>query len=266
MADYPSVSRLPWMVPVSVALHVAGFGAAWAVAHLPARPAVGPALAGDTMAQAAAEDETPIESPEGAGDGEGRPPAPAAPAATATPAAADTGPAKKAPSARAPRPTAKGDAPSTAGAGESAGALYGAVGDRSATDLATAFTRAFPQAASTDPAWASAPFGDAGAATVTLTLDEAGKIEGATVGGAPSAALRSGVARTLQLVKARVFVAHGKTTVITLAGRVSPDEVHDGLHGDVFAIGASLTGSSGQAFFALAIGRRVDVTVTARSR
>ncbi|MBL8609688.1 MAG: hypothetical protein JNL38_20315, partial [Myxococcales bacterium] len=139
---------------------------------------------------------------------------------------------------------------------------YGAVGDRSATELGRAFTRAFPQAASTDAQWASAPLGDAGTATLVVVLDDSGKIEETRIEGAPSAALRAGIARTLQLVKARTFVARQKTTRIGLHARVSADEVHDGWHGDVFAIGASEGGDS--AFFALAIGRRVDVNVTVR--
>src|SRR4029079_13852649 len=39
---------------------------------------------------------------------------------------------------------------------------FGAVGERGAVDLATAFTRGFPQAASADPIWARAPFGPTG--------------------------------------------------------------------------------------------------------
>jgi hypothetical protein len=45
---------------------------------------------------------------------------------------------------------------------------------------------------------------------------------------------------------------------------VTPDSVHDGLHGDVFAIGGSFAGGEGSAFFALAIGRRIDVRVHLR--
>jgi hypothetical protein len=42
---------------------------------------------------------------------------------------------------------------------------------------------------------------------------------------------------------------------------VSPDEMHDGLHGEVFAIGGSFDATQGSAFFALAIGRRIDLQV-----
>jgi len=153
------------------------------------------------------------------------------------------------------------DADGTPGSTGTTPALYGAVGERSAADLATAFTRGFPQAASADPAWRSAPLGSAGEADVVFTLDESGHIESTQVLGSPSAALASAVKRTLALIKGRPFVAKGKVTKLHLAAVISEDAVHDGLHGDVFAIGGSFAGGEGSAFFALAIGRRIDVRV-----
>lgn len=143
-------------------------------------------------------------------------------------------------------------------------ALYGAVGERSAADLATAFTRGFPQAASADPAWRAATLGSAGEADVVFTLDESGHIEDMQVLGSPSPALSSAIRRTFALVKGRPFVAKGRVTKLHLVASVSADAVHDGLHGDVFAIGGSFTGGEGSAFFALAIGRRIDVRVRLR--
>lgn len=142
--------------------------------------------------------------------------------------------------------------------------LYGAVGDRSAVDVATAFTRAFPQAASGDPVWRGVPIGAAGEASVTITIDEEGHIVDAQVGGAPSAAFAGGIRRTLALIKGRTFVSKARVTRLALVATVSTDSVHDGLHGEVFAIGGSYTGGEGNAFFALAIGRRIDVRVRAR--
>jgi hypothetical protein len=144
-------------------------------------------------------------------------------------------------------------------------ALFGAVGVRSASDLATTFTRAFPQAASADPLWSEAPFGAAGTADVTLVLDDDGHLTRSSVSGSPSPALRRGIARTLALLgTGRAFTAHGALTKIRVTSRVSRDEVHDGLHGDVFALsGGSFSGDVGSAFFALppiaGPGRRVDV-------
>jgi hypothetical protein len=68
----------------------------------------------------------------------------------------------------------------------------------------------------------------------------------------------------LALIKGRPFVAKGKVTKLHLVAVVSADSVHDGLHGDVFAIGGSFAGAEGSAFFALAIGRRIDVRVRAK--
>jgi hypothetical protein len=142
--------------------------------------------------------------------------------------------------------------------------VFGAAGVRYATDLATTFTRAFPQAASADTAWETAPFGGAGSADVTLVIDADGRLVSSAVTGAPSAALRQGVARTLALLAPRAFTAREAMTKIRVTARVSRDDVHDGLHGDVFALsGGSFSGDLGTAFFALppanGPGRRVDV-------
>lgn len=142
-----------------------------------------------------------------------------------------------------------------ASAANGAAGLYGAVGDRSAADLATAFTRGFPQAASADPLWKAAPFGSAGSATVIVTLDSEGRVEQTDVTGAPSPALASALRRTIALVRGRPFTARGRVTKIDVTATVSAKDVDDGLHGDVFALGSGLDGS---AFFALAIGRRID--------
>jgi hypothetical protein len=175
-------------------------------------------------------------------------PAPAATASTRGAAAAATGSA----AARPPPP------------------LYGAVGDRVATDLVTAFTRTFPQAASAEPSWSAAPLGAAGRAEVTFLLDERGEITGTSITGAPSPALRKGLERTLLVLAPRMFTAHAPVTRLRVVARVASDEVHDGLHGDVFALsGGSFSGSVGTAFFALppssgssgGAGRRIDLEV-----
>jgi len=121
--------------------------------------------------------------------------------------------------------------------------------------------RAFPTAASGDTQWARAPYGSAGEAIVTITIDGAGKLTSMRMSGQPSPALAEALRRTLALLKNRTFVARGPTTTLRVRGRVSPDGVHDGLHGDVFAVGASFSGGEGEAFFALAVGRRIDAHI-----
>jgi hypothetical protein len=195
----------------------------------------------------------PGETPKPESDSPEKPAKPRAPAGK-------SGSGKEGGEAAAAKPAGTAD-----GTGEGTGpAVYGAAGDRSAVDLATAITRGFPQAASADPSWASAPMGPAGDVTLTLTLDESGKLVGSDVSPGASAPLAAGIRRTLALVGGRAFTSRGKVTRLHLVATVSPDTVHDGLHGDVFAIGGSYTGSEGQAFFALAIGRRVDLKVRPR--
>jgi hypothetical protein len=140
-------------------------------------------------------------------------------------------------------------------------ALFGAVGDRSAADLSRAFTRDFPQAASGDPIWRTAPLGAAGEATVILTLDDTGHIADVQITGNPSGPLAQGIRRTMTLIKGRPFVSRSKVTKLRIVATISADTVHDGLHGDVFAIGGSFAEGEGSAFFALNVGRRIDLRV-----
>jgi hypothetical protein len=51
--------------------------------------------------------------------------------------------------------------------------------------------------------------------------------------------------------------------MLRVSATVSNDSVHDGLHGDVFALGGSFSETEGDAFFALAVGRRIDVRIIA---
>lgn len=215
------------------------------VAPATATPAPEPAAASSPPGSTASPD----------GDGPQRPPSPRGrPAPSAGPVAGLVTPRAAAGAAGAPPESATG----------SGAAVYGAAGERGAVDLATAFTRGFPQAASADPSWTTAPLGPAGDVDVTLTLDETGKLVDSQVGPGATPPLAAGIRRTLALVGGRAFTSRGKLTTLHLVATVSSDTVHDGLHGDVFAIGGSYAGSEGQAFFALAIGRRVDLRVRPR--
>jgi hypothetical protein len=147
--------------------------------------------------------------------------------------------------------------PATSGASADVPSHYGAVGERGSSELLPTFARAFAQAASGDPLWASAPLGDAGAVDMTFDIDEHGALVRTITGGTGTPPLRRGIERTMALIGGRTFVAGGAETRVRVAARIVSDEVHDGLHGDVFAIGASGT----TAFFALAIGRRIDIDI-----
>lgn len=257
--------RGPLVITLALSLgaHLAVLTALWAPAVLP-EPALDPApqLAGETFELPAPE--TAEAPPEAAWTPPERASAPADEEDAPTRAEPSVPRERAARPVRPPRASAGGGLGQEGGPGTAGAALYGAVGERSATDLATAFTRGFPQAASADPVWRAAPLGSAGHAEVVLTLGEAGYIESADVLGAPSPALASAVRRTLALIKGRPFVAKGKVTKLHLVADVSADAVHDALHGNVFAIGGSFAGSEGSAFFALAIGRRIDLRVRVR--
>ncbi len=254
-----NVERVPFAVfaGLSLALHAAAFGLTQ-VRGAPAPVAFQPTsqpLAGETLEVDPPAEPSPADEAEPTAQ-DAPIPAPALPVPREVPSPA------AAHASRAPSPAAASAAPASAGTRP---ALFGAVGVRFATDLATTFTRAFPQAASADGVWASVPFGSAGTADVTLVLDDAGRLTGHTIAGAPSPALRRGVERTLALLGPRTFTARGAMTRLRVTARVGRDDVHDGLHGDVFALsGGSFSGDVGTAFFALppsssGPGRRVDV-------
>lgn len=251
---FPHALRLPLFVTLSVALHVSAWVALRRGAALRRDPMFDPTpqtLAGDTLD---IDPREPAENPPDEAEPD-RTPTPARPAQPARPTV---------PAARSTRAT-DGAPSGTDGSSESASptTLFGAVGVRFAADLPTTFTRMFPQAASADPAWNEAAFGSAGTAEVTLVIDDAGHLVSTTVAGAPSRALRQGIDRTLAGLRSRTFTARAATTKLRVSARVQRDDVHDGLHGDVFALsGGSFAGDVGTAFFALpgaGAGRRVDV-------
>jgi hypothetical protein len=250
----------------TLGLSLAAHGAVAAYLLAPPRPGPSAALApppqtaGDTFALPAPETaDKALANASPSTDGHAAPAPAEQPDAPARPKPPSLGRPAPRPSHEG-RPSAGRAAPGvaeTAPGSAGTAALYGAVGDRSAADLAGAFTRAFPQAASGDASWRDAPLGPAGEATVTLTLDETGHISSVDVSGSPSAPLAGGIRRTMALIKGRPFVARGRVTRFRVVATISPDTVHDGLHGDVFAIGASVAESS--AFFALNAGRRIDL-------
>ncbi len=246
------------LLPLSLSLsaHALVAAALWVRgAHVTSPPLPGSGIIGDSFA---------LPAPELA-DGLGL--VPPSMADVPKPAAEDgVLPAPKAPVPTETRRPARAPALSASASSIQAGSasLYGALGDRSAVDLATAFTRGFPHAASEDAAWRTAPLGNAGEADVFLILDESGHLESSRLDGATSPALTSGIRRTLALVAGRTFTARGKKTRLRVSATISSDSVHDGLHGDVFAIGGSFAADEGRAFFALAIGRRIDIRVRVR--
>lgn len=259
-------------IGISLAVHVAVFGAAYLPPLLRRAPVAlpsadpPPANAGETFELPAPESaDVPLANASPSPEGNAAP----APAEDPDAPAQPVPPTRAKHTARASheaRPSAgRAAAAKTDGSPGSAGstALYGAVGDRSASDLSRAFTRDFPQAASGDAIWRTAPVGPAGEATVTLTLDESGHITDVQVAGG-SGPLAQGIRRTMTLIRGRTFTAKARVTRLKIVGTITADVVHDGLHGDVFAIGGSFADGEGSAFFALAVGRRIDLRVRAQ--
>jgi hypothetical protein len=128
-------------------------------------------------------------------------------------------------------------------------------------DLPTAFVNMLAYVGSADKEWGMAGFGSAGDAILTLVIDESGHIVSRDLTGSPSGALRSTIHKTLDLMGGRPFTARGAQTRLRITGTITKDDKHDGLHGDVFAIGkgGAFTGNAGTAWFALPTGRRIDL-------
>lgn len=137
---------------------------------------------------------------------------------------------------------------------------YGAVGDRTASSLLVTLSRAFPQAASTDWVWRTAPLGDAGSATMEVELDEAGNVARWSLGPGASPALRQAMVRMMALVGSRPFIATGPVTRLHVEARVSTDAVREGTDA-VYALHSEHEGDEGKAYFSLSMGRRVDLVI-----
>ena len=175
----------------------------------------------------------------------------------------------KPPAASAPHAPAKASKPEAhpptprGGAGSGEAGLIGAVGEPGAILLESAFLRALAQVASFDHEWTREPLTKVASISVVATVDQTGHLR-ATIGSTSSLPLERAVTRVVAQLAPRKLTAHGATTHLTVTCSMHNDEVHDGFHGDVFALGASAQGRGGTAFFALATGRRVDFALTSR--
>jgi hypothetical protein len=271
--------RVPF--PLAVGLSLVGHAAiafAWLHPHVqaevPTADVHATPLTGESFDVSATDEsgDTPVDPSSGNAGGSSESPTATATAAASGDEAADGLTVERV----APKPSGKtsvnaaASAPAssaTSAAAEAAPASFGAVGERGAVEIVPFFQRAFVQMASADPVWTKASFGTAGSTTLTLTIDGSGHLTGSNLGAGAGAALASSIARTLPLLAHRSFTAKGARSVLNLTAHVSPDAVHDGLHGNVFAIGvtsADGSGASGTAWFSLTSGRRINLTIRAR--
>jgi hypothetical protein len=106
-------------------------------------------------------------------------------------------------------------------------ALYGAVGERGTVDLSATFKSMFSSAGLQSPIWRDVPVGFYAAGDVSITIDESGAITRTTMSADATPALRSEVARIVQIIKGHTFTAHAATTRMHLVVRVT-DKVQNG--------------------------------------
>jgi hypothetical protein len=218
---------------LSLAVHL---GLAFGGIRLPRAPLAPPTGAGSTAPEANAsaalggetfdiQDEAPpIDEATAAEEAQ---PSPATPS---PPIELDDGPAQQAPrppssARRSPAPAAR-TSPTAAAAAPAQ--LYGAAGDRSASDLVTAFRRNFANAASPDPIWETVPVGFYTEGTVTFTLSEEGSLTHTTISANAAPAFRSAIGRIVALLKARAFTARGMKTRLHIVLRVTDKVVNNG--------------------------------------
>jgi hypothetical protein len=138
---------------------------------------------------------------------------------------------------------------------------YGALGDRSASDVTVSLARGFPQAASTDPIWRDAAFGDAGSATLEIELAPDGSLARWNLGTGASPALRQAMVRTMAFIGGRSFLARSAITKLHITARVTADAVRDGTDA-VYAIHSEHEADHASGYFSLSSGRRIDVVIT----
>jgi hypothetical protein len=270
-------SAVLWALVGSLGLHAA-------LALLPVRPAPTPAA---RSAPAAAASTFPVdlwagktfEAPAFVGPGA---PDPGQARAGAEPATNPEPGARPHPAPKRPAHTTSpagttpaGLAPTAAPGGGSGSGTYGAEGAADGVrDLLRSFVRALPPAVSPDPIWPRLPLGPGGSADVTLAVDEQGKVR--LVEPPPDKPpipplFLAIVRRTLILLASGRFaldpryasagVESLRISVNVTAEQPPSDSVLRA--GGAFGLGADAPTDArpGRAYFTLASGRHVDVTV-----
>jgi hypothetical protein len=138
-----------------------------------------------------------------------------------------------------------------------------------ARDLVRSFVRAIPLAASSDPEWATVPVGPAGTADLTLVLDSDAKpYFKDPIDPHVPALLRRLIQKTLVLLSGGRFAATGTPgsqklrIAVSVTQLAAASEIQSG--GD-FAVGFDSPSDRrvSRAFFTLASGRHIEVTVRA---
>jgi hypothetical protein len=170
-------------------------------------------------------------------------------------------------------PAASAAAGSTGSSGSASSGTFGAEGAAAGVrDLVRSFVRAIPIVASSDPIWANLPLGAAGSAEVTLGLDGEGKPFAAQpLESAAPTHLRRLVQKTLSVMSGGRFAvppsdapaAEQKLRIAIALTQQEPPAERDVATGGAFSLRFEPADAHhvSRAFFTLASGRRVEVSV-----
>jgi hypothetical protein len=262
-----------WPLGLSLVLHAALFAAGWPRPRAAEGPARNDFWAGRTFEAPDLVEDSPPESETawtvGAPAGE----VPSRAESTPEPAhaAPRTRSAPQRPSASKaagqPSPTATGSQSRESGSENSGfGAEDAAPGVR---DLLRSFVRAIPAAASSDPDWATVPIGPAGSAELTLVLDADAKPHADSIDPHVPPPLRRLIQKTLLVLSGGRFAiaSEGPATerlrIVASVTQLAVPPAADGQSGGVFGLGFEPPNDQrvSRAFFTLASGRHVEVTV-----
>jgi hypothetical protein len=267
-----------WALLASIALHVAVIALSLSrpLSAVVAEPLRADFWAGSTF-----------EVPEGLGEGE--PPTetgevntegldPSTATATSTSTSTSTATPTATPTATSTTSTSTHHAPAHAAAaapGGTGNGTFGAeAGPRGVRDLLRSFVRAIPIVASSDPVWSTLPLGNAGNADLVLVLDEEGRPH---IKAPFGSSVPSHLARLVN--KTLLVMASGRFAVTTAGAGGAEQRIHIALALTQEAPPSSDLASAGgafglrfeppdehqvsRAFFTLASGRRVEVSVRA---
>jgi outer membrane biosynthesis protein TonB len=175
--------------------------------------------------------------------------------------------------AAAPSSSSEPNAAQASGTGEG-GAKYGAEGQPSQVrSLAKAFTRALPEAARRDKRWTALPLGSAGKVSVTITLDDEGRITEAEHDDTAPKHLQWAIDKSILLLKGGQFalgretVAGAGTEKLEIVASVSmrapsDDSFADPTHTIDMGFETPRPEKPGKAYFTLASGRHVELEIS----
>jgi hypothetical protein len=142
-------------------------------------------------------------------------------------------------------------------------------------DLVRSFVRAIPAAASSDPEWATVPVGPAGSADLTLVLDDDAKpYAKEPIDPHVPAPLRRLIQKTLLVLSGGRFAALGeapasqKLRIAVSVTQLTPAPASEMQSGGAFGLGFEPPNDQkvSRAFFTLASGRHIEVTVRPAQR